>query len=305
MAINLSAERDLLVPGLRKVTGEYKDLETKYDKVFKVGKSNMQVERVASMKYLGIAQYKADGGNTFFDNSPGEQFVYQQIHSGVGIGYAITRDAIDDNLYKAQFRPANLGLQKSMNQYKEITCANLLNTATTYNAQIGGDGVALLSTAHPISGGASIANTPTVQVDLNEGSLLGAQAAIRSNFRDNAGLRQQARARKLVVPVNLEPVAARLLKSELRPGTGENDINVIPLVSGGFPEGYFVYDYLTSLYSWFVLSDQEGLSYLQRIPFEMDMQVDFITDNLLVKAFERYSASYYDWRAIYGATPTS
>ena len=305
MAINLAAERDLLKPGLRKVTGKYKDLETKYDKVFRVGKSNLQVERVASMKYLGLAQYKADGGNTFFDNSPGQQYVYQQIHSGVGIGYAITRDAIDDNLYKDQFQPANLGLQKSMNQYKEIICANVLNTAQTYNTLIGGDGVALCSTAHPIAGNAPVANTPTVQVDLNEGSLLAAQAAIRANFRDNAGLRQQARSRKLVVPINLEPVAARLLKSELRPGTGENDLNVIPLTSGGFPEGFFVYDYLTSPFSWFILTDQEGLSYLQRIPFEMDMQVDFITDNLLVKAFERYSASYYDWRAIYGSFPTS
>lgn len=305
MAINLSAERDLLVPGLRKVTGEYKDLDTKYTHVFNVGASKLQVERVASMKYLSLAQFKQDGGNTFFDNSPGEAFVYQQLHAGVGIGYAITRDAIDDNLYKAQFRPANLGLQKSMNQYKEIVCANILNTAQTYDANVGGDQVSLCNVAHPIVSGPSIANTPTTQVDLNEGSLLSAQAAVRANFRDNANLRMQARTRKLVVPIALEPVAARLLKSELRPGTGDNDLNVIPLTSGGFPEGYFVYDYLSSNFAWFILTDEPGLSYLQRIPFEMDMQVDFITDNLLVKAFERYSASYYEWRSIYGVFPTS
>lgn len=305
MAINLSAERDLLVPGLRKVTGEYKDLPTKYTAVFEAGKSNMQVERVASMQYLALAQIKRDGGNTYFDNSPGQVYVYQQIHRGVGIGYSITRDAIDDNLYKEQFRPSNLGLQKSMNQYKEIVCANVLNNGTTYDASVGGDGVALFSTAHPIPGGPSIANRPTVDLDLNESSLLSIQAAIRANFRDNANLRQLARARKLVVPVALEPVALRLLKAELRPGTANNDPNVIPMVSGGIPEGMFVYDYLTSNFSWFVLSDQKGLSYLQRIPFEMDMQVDFTTDNLLVKAFERFSANYYDWRAAYGSFPTA
>lgn len=305
MAINLSAERDLLIPGLRKVEGLYKDLDTKYDKVFKVGKSNMNVERVADMKYLGLAQAKLDGGNTYVDNGPGQQYIYQQIHSGVGIAYSITRDAIDDNLYKAQFRPANLGLQKSMKQYKEIFCANVLNTATTLDPQVGGDGQPLCSTVHPISGSPPVANRFTVDVDLNEGALLAMQAAIRANFRDNANLRQYARARKLVVPVNLEPVAIRLLKTELRPGTSDNDVNVIPLTSGGWPEGHFVYDYLTSNYAWFGLTDQDGLSYLQRIAFEMDMQVDFLSDNLLVKAFERYSANYYNWRAIFGSFPTN
>lgn len=304
MAVNLSAIRDLLLPGLRKVVGEYKDIPTLYDKVFETGKSNMQVERVASMRYLGIAQLKQDGGATAFDNNAGEQYVYNQEHKGVGIGYAITRNAIDDNLYKAQFKPSNLGLQKSMNQYKEILGANILNSATTFDPNVGGDGVALISTAHPVNG-ATIANRPTVDVDLNEASLLSAQAAVRANFRDNAGLRMQARARKLVVPIALEPVAIRLLKTELRPGTADNDVNAILSTSGGIPEGHLVHDYLTSNFAWFLLTDQKGLSYLQRIPFEMDMQVDFITDNLLVKAFERYSFSYYDFRAIYGTFPTS
>lgn len=304
MAVNLSAIRDLLLPGLRKVTGDYKDIPTIYDKVFEVGKSNMQVERVASMRYLGIAQLKQDGSATSFDNNAGEAYVYNQEHKGVGIGYAITRNAIDDNLYKAQFKPSNLGLQKSMNQYKEILGANILNSATTYDPNVGGDGVALISTSHPVNG-TTIANRPTIDVDLNEASLLAGQAAVRANFRDNAGLRMQARARKLVVPIALEPVAIRLLKTELRPGTADNDVNAILSTSGGIPEGYLVHDYLTSNFAWFLLTDQKGLSYLQRIAFEMDMQVDFITDNLLVKAFERYSFSYYDFRSIYGSFPTS
>lgn len=304
MPINLSAIRDLLLPGLRKVTGQYKDIPRLYDKVFDTGTSNMAVERVASMRYLGIAALKNDGAATTFDNGPGEVYVYNQEHKGVGIGYAITRNAIDDNLYKAQFTPSNLGLMKSVNQYKELLGADILNSGATYNTQVGGDGVALFSTAHPVNG-TTVANRPTVDVDLNEASLLAAQAAIRANFRDNAGLRMMARARKLVVPISLEPVAIRLLKSEMRPGTNDNDVNAILSVSGGIPEGHLVHDYLTSNFAWFLLSDQKGLQYLQRIPFETDMQVDFTTDNLLVKAFERFSFSYYDWRAAYGTFPTS
>lgn len=305
MAVNLSAIRDLLLPGLRKVTGEYKDLPRLYDKVFDSGTSRMQVERVASMRYLGMAALKADGGPTYMDNNAGEAFVYNQIHIGVSIGYAITRNAIDDNLYKAQFKPSNLGLQKSMNQFKEIQGANVLNLAGTYNSSIGGDGVSLLNTAHPIPAGGTFANRPAIDVDLNEASLLAGMASVRKNFRDNAGLRMMARARKLIVPIALEPVAIRLVKTELRPGTADNDVNAILSTSGGLPEGHFVYDYLTSDYAWFLKTDIPGLQFLQRIPYETDMQVDFTTDNLLVKAFERFSFSYNDPRALYGSLATA
>lgn len=304
MAINLAAIRDLLVPGLRKVTGEYKDLPRIYDKIYEVGKSNMAVERTASMRYLGLAALKNEGGATTFDNNAGERFVYNQGHNEIGLGYAFTRKAIDDNLYKSQFKPSNLGLQKSFNQTKEIYGANPLNTATTYNSSIGGDGVALCATNHPVDGYV-IGNRPTIDVDLNEATLLNAQATIRGQFRDNAGLKIQARARKLVVPLALEPIAIRLLKTELRPGTADNDVNAILTTSGGIPDGYLVHDYLTSNFAWFILTDQEGLLYLQRVTFEMDMQVDFTTDNLLVKGYERYSFGYYDWRSIWGSFPTA
>ena len=304
MAINLAAARDLLVPGLRKVTGEYKDIPRIYDKIFEVGKSNLSVERTASMRFLGLAALKNEGGATTFDNNAGERYVYNQEHIEIGLGYAITRKMIDDNLYKSQFKPSNLGLQKSFNQTKEIYGANLLNTATTVNSSIGGDGVALCSTAHPIDG-YTIGNRPTVDVDLNEATLLNVQASIRGNFRDNAGLKIQARARKLVVPLALEPIAIRLLKTELRPGTADNDVNAILATSGGIPNGYIVHDYLTSNFAWFVLTDQEGLLYLQRVAFEMDAQVDFTTDSLLVKGYERFSFGYYDWRSVYGSFPTS
>lgn len=304
MAVNLSAIKDLLLPGLRGVEGKYEMIPSQYDKIFTKHDSKMALERTAEMRYLGLAQLKTEGGQTAFDNSAGERFVYNQEHTEIALGYAITRKAIDDNLYKTQFHPSNLGLIESFQQTKEIYGANILNTATTYNAAIGGDGQALCSTSHPIDGG-TVANRPTTDVDLNEATLLNSMIAVRTNFKDQAGLKVFARARKLVVPPQLEPVAIRLTKTELRPGTADNDVNAIMMTAGGLPESYMVNDFLTSQYAWFLLTNIDGLSYMERIKFETDMQVDFVTDNLLVKGYERYSFGYYNWRSIYGSFPTS
>jgi hypothetical protein len=304
MAVNLSAIKDLLLPGLRGVEGKYEMIPSQYDKIFTKHNSNMALERTADMRYLGLAQLKTEGGQTAFDNNAGERYIYNQEHTEIGLGYAITRKAVDDNLYKTQFHPSNLGLIESFQQTKEIYGANVLNTATTYNASIGGDGVALCATDHPIDGG-TVANKPAVQVDLNEATLLNAMIAIRTNFKDNAGLKVFARGRKLVVPPQLEPVAIRLCKTELRPGTADNDVNAILMTAGGLPESYMVNDFLTSAYAWFLLTNIDGLSYMERVKFETDMQVDFVTDNLLVKGYERYSFGYYNWRSIYGSFPTS
>jgi hypothetical protein len=304
MAVNLSQIRDLLLPGLRGVEGKYEMISSQYDKIFTKHESKMALERTAEMRYLGLAQLKTEGGQTAFDSNAGERFVWNQEHTEIALGYAITRKAIDDNLYKTQFMPSNLGLVESFQQTKEIYGANILNTATTYNAAVGGDGVALCSTAHPIDGG-TVANTPSTQVDLNEATLLNAMIAIRTNFKDQAGLKIFARGRKLIVPPQLEPVAIRLTKTELRPGTADNDVNAIMMTAGGLSEGYMVNDFLTSAYAWFLLTNIDGLAYMERIKFETDMQVDFVTDNLLVKGYERYSFGYYNWRAIYGSFPTS
>ena len=304
MAVNLSQIKDLLLPGLRGVEGKYEMIPSQYDKIFTKHDSKMALERTAEMRYLGLAQLKTEGGQTSFDSGAGERFVYNQEHTEIALGYAITRKAIDDNLYKTQFTPSNLGLVESFQQTKEIYGANILNTAQTYNSAVGGDGVALCSTAHPIDGG-SVANTPTTQVDLNEATLLNAMIAIRTNFRDQANLKVFARGRKLIIPPALEPVAIRLLKTELRPGTADNDVNAIMTTAGGLPEGYLVNDFLTSSYAWFLLTNIDGLAYMERVKFETDMQVDFVTDNLLVKGYERYSFGYYNWRSIYGSFPTS
>ena len=304
MAVNLSAIKDLLLPGLRGIEGKYEMIPSQYDKIFTKHDSKLALERTAEMRYLGLAQLKTEGGQTSFDNGAGERYVYNQEHNEIALGYAITRKAIDDNLYKTQFQPSNLGLMESFQQTKEIYGSNILNTATTYNANIGGDGVALCSTAHPIDGG-TVANTPATQVDLNEATLLNAMISIRTNFKDQAGLKVFARGRKLIVPPQLEPVAIRLTKTELRPGTADNDVNAILSTSGGLPEGYMVNDFLTSAYAWFLLTNIDGLSYMERVKFETDMQVDFVTDNLLVKGYELYSFGYYNWRSIFGSFPTS
>mgnify|MGYP006269323719 FL=1 len=304
MAVNLSSIKDLLLPGLRGITGKYEQIPSQYDKIFTKHESKMALERTAEMRFLGYAQLKTEGGQTAFDNNAGERYVYNQEHVEIGLGYAITRKAIDDNLYKSQFTPSNLGLMESFLQTKEIYGANVLNTATTYNASVGGDGKALVDPSHPIDGG-TVSNQSSTNADLNEASLLNGQISVRTNFRDQAGLKLFARARKLVIPTYLEPTAARLMKTELRPGTADNDVNAIGYTAGGLPEGYIVNDYLTSQYAWFLLTNIDGLSYMERIKYESDMSVDFVTDNLLVKGYERYSFGYYNWRSIWASFPTS
>lgn len=304
MAVNLPAIRDLLLPGLRGIEGKYEQIPVQWDKLFARHTSKMALERTAEMRFLPLASLKTEGGQTAFDNEAGERFIYNQEHIEIGLGYSMTRKAIDDNLYKSQFHPSNLGLMESFQQTKEIYGINVFNTGNVFNANIQGDGKALMAIDHPIDGG-TVANRPTIDIDLNEATLLNAMISIRRTFKDQAGLKVYARARKLVIPPELEPVAIRLTKTELRPGTSDNDTNAIFTTAGGLTEGYIVNDFLTSFFAWFLLTNIDGLSYMERIPFETDMQVDFITDNLLVKGYERYSFAYYNWRAIWGTFPTS
>lgn len=302
MPVNLSQIKDLLLPGLMEVSGRYKDYPTIYSKLFIKKDSKMALERTASMRYLGLAQLKTEGGQTAFDNNAGERFVYNQEHTEIALGYAITRKAIDDNLYKSQFQPSNLGLNRSFHQTKEILAASVFNNATVYNNAVGGDGQPILSTSHPIDGSV-FANRPAVDVDLNEATLLNGVIAIRTQFYDNAGLRILAQPRVIAIPAQLEPVAIRLLKSDLRPGTSDNDVNAVREMADKVD--YVVNPWFTSPYAWFILTDIDGLLYMERVPYETDMKVDFTTDNLLVKGYERYSFGYNDPRALWGTAPTS
>lgn len=303
MAIALNSIYNELRPGLFGVKGKYEQIPTQWDKVFDKANSKMAVERTTSMAYTPLAQQKGEGAATIFNNTPGELYMYNQEHTEIGLGYAITRRAIDDNLYKTQFNPSNLGLVESFAQTKEIFGANVLNTATTYNTQIGGDGKALCATDHPVNGG-TFANRPSTDLSLNEAAIYSGLIQIRS-FVDNQNMKTFSRGRKLVVPKELEYVAVRLIKTELRPGTADNDVNALLYATNGLPEGYMVMDFLTSSTFWYMKTDKPGLQYFNRVAYETDMQVDFVTDNLLVKGYERYSFSYWDPRAIWGSFPTS
>lgn len=304
MAVSLSSIKDLLLPGLMDVTGQYEKIPPQWQKVFTKRKSNMAVERSVSVRFQGLAQLKLEGGPTAFDNNAGERFVYNMEPVEVGLGYAMTRKAIADNLYKTQFKPTNLDLQKSFADFKEIEAASVLNSCTTAIPGLGGDGQPLASTSHPVDSGVW-ANTPVTQLDLNEASLLSSMTAVRRNFVNEAGLKIKARATTLFVPPELEQVAIRLTKTELRPGTANNDVNAVLSLSGGLPNGYVVLDYLTSPYAWFLKTDVDGLIYIEREPFEMSMWVDDYTDNLMVKGYERYGFFYNDPRTLYCNTPLS
>lgn len=309
MAINLAAERDLLLPGLAAVTGQYRNIEPQWKRVFRTIQSRMQIERTVQARYLALAALKDEGAPTLMDNNAGQRWIYNMEPIEAGLGYAITRKAIDDNLYKSDFNPMNLGLAKSFADYWEIQAANIFNTAGTYNPSIGGDGVSLLNSAHPLTEtspfvGGSWANRPSVDQDLNESTLIAGLKQIRSGFVNEAGLKIRARGKLLLVPVNLEDVAARLIKTDMRPGTSDNDMNAIHTVAGGIHD-YEVFDYFTSSFAWFIKTDVEGLIHIDRIGFELDMHVDFMTDNLLVKGYQRAGFFYNDPRALFGSLPTS
>lgn len=303
MAVNTAQIRSLLLPGLYDVKGEYDQIDKTWSKIFKTHKATLRVETKAQMRILGLAQLKSEGGATAFDNNSGQRYLFNAQAFQVGLGYSITRESLDDNQYVKDFNLMKLPLANSFNQFKEIQAANVLNNATTYDPMVGGDGVALASTAHPYDGG-TWANTFTTQLDLNESSLQQAALNIRANFVDEAGLKIMARAEKLIVPVQLTAVAERLIKSELRPGTANNDVNATISMPGGVKE-YMVHDYLTSQYAWFLTTTIPGLVMMERVPYETDMWVDNTTDNILIKGYERYIPTYNDPRCIWASTPSS
>jgi hypothetical protein len=304
MPIALSSIRNLLLPGQWAITGLYEQLPAVRKQVFKERKSNMALEQSTSMRYLAQAYLKQEGSPSQADNASGQRFTYNQTHNELAVLFAITRKAIDDNLYKAEFGPAIMGLNQAFDRTNEAFAADVLNSATTYQTAISGDGVAFASTAHPVDG-TTFSNLASPAADLNETSLLNAQVAINANFLDNAGQRMNAKPERLIVPPQLEPVAVRLLKTELRPGTAMNDVNAILSTQGGIPNGYLVWNYLTSSFAWFLKTNQDGLVYMNRIPYETDMSVEFSTDNLLVKGYQRNSYSYNEPRSMYFSNPTS
>ena len=303
MAQSLSSIVDLLKPGLLEIEGTYEDMPQKVEKIFTKRKGTLAVEMAVSMRLLTLPQLKQEGAATQFDNNAGQRFRWNMEPDEVSLGFSVTRRAIINNLYKSQFNPTALNLLTVFKQYKEIAGTNILNNATTYNTALGGDGVSLCSTAHPNDGG-TWANRFTTDLDLNEASLLQAMENIRY-FPDEANLRVMAEARRLIVPIRQEKIAVRLTKTEMRPGTSNNDVNAIKYTAGGLPDGYQVLDFLSSDYAWYLQTSIPGLIYIEREPFETSMWVDDVTDNLLVKGYEYYGFFFDNPRNIYGSFPTA
>lgn len=304
MSINLASIFQELQPGLMAVTGKYKEVPMEFDRIFVKKSSKLNLERTVQTRFLGIGQLKQDGGSTLYDNNAGDRFVYSLQPIGAGLGYTITRNALADCLYKDTFTPTNLGLQNSMRAFWNTQAAYIFNTATTYQAATGGTGQPLLSTAHPVDTG-TFANTSSTPQSLNEASLIAAIKAVPQTFVDQAGLFIDVQTEKLLIPWNLRDVALRLLKSELRPGTANNDPNVINEIHGGGIKELVTSRYLTSNYAWWLTTNVPGLLEIERESFEMDMFVDFDTDNLKVKCYERKGYFFNDPRSVYGQMATA
>ena len=303
MAINLSSIFAELQPGLMAVTGKYKEVPFEFSKIFVKKSSKLNMERSVQARFLGIAQLKTDGQSVVYDNNAGDRYTYNMQPVGAGLGYVITRNALADGLYKDTFTPANLGLQRSMGSFWNTQAAYIFNTASTYNSTTGGDGLSLLNTGHLIDGG-TFANTSSTPQSLNEASLIAAIKAVPQTFVDQAGLFIDVTTEKLLIPWNLRDVALRLLESELRPGTANNDPNVIHKLHGGIDD-LVVSRYLTSNYAWFLTTSVEGFIEIEREKFEMSMFTDFDSDNLKVKAYERKGYFNNDPRAVYGQMATA
>lgn len=297
MTINTTAIRDLLRPGLAAVFGDYPQYPGQWSEIFEKNTSDKAVEIEIEVKLLGLAQIKAEGAGITYD-SMGQRYTTNYVHRYAAIGFIITRQAMKDNLYQSRFPMQAKALRNSLTQTKETLGAAVLNNGFDTNYPTG-DGQPVFSTAHPIDGG-TFANTFSTQADLNETSLQDAIVAVQ-RFRDQANLRVMVKPRKLIVPPELQWTAERLLKSQFRTDSANNDISAIYSTSA-VPEGYRVNMFLTDTNSWTLLTDApNGFKYYEREALETDVYTDFDTDNLKAKAIERYSFGVSNTRAGFGS----
>lgn len=301
MAINTTAIRDLLRPGLAAVFGDYPMYPGQWSEIFEKHTSDKAVEIEVEVKLLGLAQIKAEGASTAYGEM-GQRYVTNYVNRYTSIGFIITRQAIKDNLYQSSFPLQAKALRQSMEQTKEVLGASVLNNGFSANFPIG-DGQPLFSTQHPIDNGV-VANTFSVQADLNETSLQDAIVGVQ-RFKDAAGLRIMTKPTKLIVPAELQWTATRLLESQFRTATANNDINAI-YNNSAVPQGYRVNMFLTDTNSWFLLTDApNAFKYYEREALETDVYTDFDTDNLKAKAIERYSFGCSNFRGGWGSQGAS
>jgi hypothetical protein len=292
MAISRAQLLKELLPGLNALFGmEYARYGEEHKEIFETEASERSFEEETKLSGFSAAPVKNEGSAISYDNAQ-EAWTARYNHETIAQGFSITEEAMEDNLYDSLSNRYTKALARAMSYTKQVKAASVLNNGFSAS-YLGGDGVALFSTAHPLVSGGVNANTPSTQTDLNETSLEAAVIQI-AGWTDERGLLIAAKPRKLVVPPQLMFVATRLLETNLRVGTNNNDINALKN-NGSIPEGYTTNHFLTDTNAWFLLTDvPNGLKHFERVALATSMDGDFDTGNVRYKARERYSFGWSD-----------
>ena len=292
MAISRAQLLKELLPGLNALFGmEYSRYGEEHKEIYETETSERSFEEETKLSGFSAAPVKNEGSAIRYDNGQ-EAWTARYNHETIALGFSLTEEAIEDNLYDSLSARYTKGLARAMAYTKQVKAAAVLNNGFS-NTYAGGDGVSLFNANHPLVSGGTNSNTPSTQVDLSETALENAVIQI-AGWTDERGLLIAARPRKLIVPPALQFVATRLLETQLRPGTNDNDVNAI-VNNGSIPEGYTINHFLTDTNAWFLTTDvPNGMKHFVRIPLQNSMDGDFDTGNVRYKARERYSFGWSD-----------
>tara|TARA_R100001369_G_scaffold43322_1_gene69462 strand:+ start:962 stop:1879 length:918 start_codon:yes stop_codon:yes gene_type:complete len=298
MAISRAQLVKELEPGLNALFGlEYNRYENQDKEIFMTETSDRAFEEEVMLSGFASAPTKQEGAGVVFDDAQ-ETFTARYTHETIALAFAITEEAIEDNLYDRLAARYTRALARSMSNTKQVKAAQVLNQAQ-FTAVTGGDGVSLINNAHPLATGGTFSNRLVTPSDLNETSLEQSLIDI-AGFVDERGLRIALQGMKMIIPKELQFTAERLMKSPNRTSTADNDINAIYQM-GMVPQGYRVNNFLTDTDSFYLLTDvPNGLKHFVRAPLKTAMEGDFDTGNVRFKARERYSYGWSDPRAIFG-----
>ena len=299
MAISRSQLVKELEPGLNALFGlEYKRYENQHAEIYTAENSDRAFEEEVMLSGFGNAQVKAEGAGVSFDDAQ-ETFTARYTHETVALAFATTEEAIEDNLYDRLASRYTKALARSMSNAKQVKSVEpLIQGLPSTDGFDSGDGVSLFNTSHPTING-TFQNTLTTQADLNETSLEQSLIDI-AKMTDERGLKVAARGVKMIIPSELQFTAERLMKSQGRTGTADNDINAI-VSMGMIPQGYRVNNYLTDTDAFYIITDvPNGMKMFTRAPLTTAMEGDFDTGNVRYKARERYSFGVSDPRGIFG-----
>jgi len=298
MAISRAQLVKELEPGLNALFGlEYKNYENQHTQIYTIESSDRAFEEEVMESGFGEAPVKTEGAGVAYDQAQ-EVYTARYTHETIALAFSLTEEAVEDNLYDRLSARYTKALARSMAQTKQIKAAAVLNGAFT--TSIGGDGVALCSTAHPTLSGPNLSNTLATAADLSETSLEQALIDIAA-FTDERGLKIAVQGLKLILPKELQFTGDRILKSTLRTGTADNDINAVRNM-GMVPQGYTVNNFLTDPDAWFVKTDApNGMKMFERVSLKTGFEGDFDTGNVRYKARERYSFGFSDPRGLFGS----